>query len=106
VPTAAVLVGTADLAPRTNRYVGAAFAHPTDSGSCRRQQLVARVPPYVGVHSWRFPGSGRLLIGADWRIFNNRRILIVDPSLMSLDYSRMISCSRSNPVRKCEQDKF
>jgi hypothetical protein len=28
VPTAALLVGTADLAPRINRYVGAAFAPP------------------------------------------------------------------------------
>jgi hypothetical protein len=27
VRTAAPLVGTADLAPRINRYVGAAFAH-------------------------------------------------------------------------------
>jgi hypothetical protein len=30
VPTAAPTVGTADLAPRINRYVGAAFAHPTN----------------------------------------------------------------------------
>jgi hypothetical protein len=29
VPTAALKVGTADLAPRINRTIGAAFAHPT-----------------------------------------------------------------------------
>jgi hypothetical protein len=29
VPTAALMVGTADLAPPINRYVRAAFAHPT-----------------------------------------------------------------------------
>jgi hypothetical protein len=40
VPTAALPVGTADLPPRINRYVGAAFAHPTDCGSCRRQHMI------------------------------------------------------------------
>jgi hypothetical protein len=40
VPTAALLVGTADLAPRINRTVGAAFAHPTDCRSCRRKHMI------------------------------------------------------------------
>jgi hypothetical protein len=36
VPTAALMVGTAELAPRINRCVGAAFAHPQTAGCCRR----------------------------------------------------------------------
>jgi hypothetical protein len=50
VPTAALLVGTADPAPRINRYVGAAFAHPTD------RVFVSKRP--ARANATRIPTSG------------------------------------------------
>jgi hypothetical protein len=58
VPTAALLVGTADLAPWINRQVGAAFARPTDFLALQRKSDIANPQDIYDWSSAAGPSNG------------------------------------------------